>query len=275
MVQKYEPLRAEYQAKKDEAAGLKESATKIEDIDVKWTFASPLDSALILAGNTLVAGGKGEVICLDAESGKLLWTQEKAGGLHASPVAWAGGGRKLILVNGKNLAAVDPSNGAIVWTAPAGGDSTPAIRGDLVVVQSFTAELGLVAYRIKPEKAEKVWNFPYPGEVLRTQSSPVIFGQHVYLFDDNNHYCLNVETGEKVWFTKSQSTISSPAVADGKLFALTNNANTLVMLATGTTTPTELGRATVRAQWIPSPCIADGQLVLRLKDKVKAWSLAK
>jgi outer membrane protein assembly factor BamB len=111
--------------------------------------------------------------------------------------------------------------------------------------------------------------------VLRTQSSPVIFGKHVYLFDDNNHYCLNVETGEKVWFIKSQSTISSPAVADGKLFALTNNANTLVMLATGTPEVTELGRATVRAQWIPSPCIADGRLILRMKDAVKAWSLAK
>ena len=37
----------------------------------------------------------------------------------------------------------------------------------------------------------------------------------------------------------------------------------------------ELGRSTVRAQWVPSPCIVDGKLILRLKDKVKAWSLAR
>jgi hypothetical protein len=36
---------------------------------------------------------------------------------------------------------------------------------------------------------------------------------------------------------------------------------------------TDLGRATVRAQWVPSPSIADGKLVLRMKDRVKAWSL--
>jgi outer membrane protein assembly factor BamB len=162
-----------------------------------------------------------------------------------------------------------------VWSAPAGGDSTPAVRGDLVVTQSFSAETGLVAFRISAEKAEKLWNLPYQGDVLRTQSSPVIVGQQVFLFDDNNHYCVDIDTGKKVWSSKSQSTISSPAAADGKLFALTNNGNTLLMMATGTPEAVELGRANVRAQWVPSPCIADGRLILRMSDKVKAWNLAK
>ena len=35
---------------------------------------------------------------------------------------------------------------------------------------------------------------------------------------------------------------------------------------------TSLGRATVKAQWVPSPCIANGKLILRMKDKVKAWA---
>lgn len=230
-------------------------------------------SPLVFDGKVLVNIGK--LTAFDAATGKRLWAQEKAGGLHASPVGWQAGERKLVLINGKNLSAIDPATGAIVWSAPAGGDSTPAIRGDLLVVQSFNAELGLVAYRISAEKADKLWNLPYSGDVLRTQSSPLIFGDHVYLFDDNNRYAVKSATGEKVWFVKSQSTISSPVIADRKLFALTNNGNTLVMLATGTPDAKELGRATVRAQWVPSPCIADGRLILRMKDKVKAWNLRR
>lgn len=73
IAEKYEPMRLEYQAKKDEIDRNKEAAEKMAATGVKWTFDSPLDSALILAGNALIAGGKGEVISLDAESGKLLW----------------------------------------------------------------------------------------------------------------------------------------------------------------------------------------------------------
>jgi hypothetical protein len=60
---------------------------------------------------------------------------------------------------------------------------------------------------------------------------------------------------------------------DGKLFVMANNGNSLLMIATDPKDYTDLGRATVRAQWVPSPSIADGRLVLRMKDRVKAWSL--
>jgi outer membrane protein assembly factor BamB len=230
-------------------------------------------SPLVTDGIVLVNAGR--LTAFDAENGKPLWTQEKAGGLHASPTLWRGGESKLALINGKALTAVNLSDGKIAWSVPAGGDSTPAVSGDLVVTQSFNAELGLVAYRVSPTGAEKVWNYAYPGEVLRTQSSPLIHQDRVYLFDDNNHHCLDLKSGSRLWFAKGQSTISSPVIADGKILALTNNGNTLVMLATGTSDPKELGRATVRAQWVPSPCIADGKLVLRMKDKLKAWNLAR
>ena len=230
-------------------------------------------SPLLVDGTVVVNIGK--VSAFDAATGKPRWTQDKAGGLHASAVAWTGDGKTLVLINGKNLSALDPSTGAIAWSVPAGGDSTPTVHGDVVFTQSFTAELGLVAYKVSATKADKLWNLPYSSDVLRTQSSPVVVGKQVYLFDDNNHYCVDAETGKKVWSTKSQSTISSPAVADGKLFALTNNGNTLLMLATGTNEAKELGRATVRAQWVPSPCIADGRIILRMGDRVKAWNLTR
>jgi len=212
-----------------------------------------------------------QLVGLDAATGRQLWRQEKAGGGNASPVPWEAGGRKFVICNGKDLSAVDLKTGKLVWSAEAGGDSTPAIEGDLLVAQSRRPELGLVAYRISPEKAEQIWN--YPIDALRTQSSPILYDGHVYLTDDNNHYCFEAATGRKAWQAQAQTTISSPVLVDGKLFAMANNGNNLLMISTDPNAYTDLGRATVRAQWVPSPSIANGRLVLRMKDRVKTWAL--
>jgi outer membrane protein assembly factor BamB len=233
----------------------------------KGTGASPLflDGTLVVNADQLIA--------FDAATGKQLWKQDKAGGGNASPVPWEADGHKIVICNGRDLSAVDLETGELLWTAEAGGDSTPSIEGDILAVQSRKKELGLVAYRITPGKAERIWS--YPIDALRTQSSPIVHDGHVYLTDDNNHYCFKAATGEVAWKTQAQTTISSPVIADGKLFTMANNGNSLLMVAAEPKTYINLGRATVKAQWIPSPCIANGRLILRMKDSVKAWSLVK
>jgi outer membrane protein assembly factor BamB len=229
------------------------------------TGSSPLfeDGVLVVNADQLIG--------LDAATGKELWRQEKAGGGNASPVPWEADGKKMVICNGKDLTAVDLKTGALVWTAEAGGDSTPAIEGDVLAVQSRKPALGLVAYRISPEKAELIWK--HPIDALRTQSSPILHDGHVYLTDDNNHYCFEAATGKVAWQTQAQTTISSPLIADGKLFAMANNGNSLLMISTDPKAYVSLGRATVKAQWVPSPSIANGKLILRMKDRVKAWAL--
>ena len=69
----YEPQRIDYQTKKDKLAEAKQQIADHKDIGVKWKWESPHESALILVGKTLVVGGKDEVVCLDAETGKPLW----------------------------------------------------------------------------------------------------------------------------------------------------------------------------------------------------------
>ena len=231
----------------------------------KSTGSSPLfmDGVLVVNADQLIG--------FDSATGKELWRQEKAGGGNASPVPWAVGGRKMVICNGKDLTAVDLKTGELLWTAEAGGDSTPAIEDDVLAVQSRRPALGLVAYRISSEKAELMWK--HPIEALRTQSSPIVKDGHVYLTDDNYHYCFEAATGRAAWKAQAQTTISSPVLADGKLFAMANNGNSVLMISADPAAYTSLGRATVKAQWVPSPCIANGKLILRMKDKVKAWAL--
>ncbi|MGV3661046.1 MAG: PQQ-binding-like beta-propeller repeat protein [Prosthecobacter sp.] len=70
---KYEPLRAAYKAKQDKVAKHKADLAALEDAGVKWTLESPHQSALIVAGKSLIAGGKDEVILIDTETGKVAW----------------------------------------------------------------------------------------------------------------------------------------------------------------------------------------------------------
>ena len=84
---KYEPLRLQYKAKQDDVAQHKADLAKAEDVGVRWTLESPHQSALILAGKHLIAGGKDEVIVIDTEKGQItskLAVEGEARGLAVS-----------------------------------------------------------------------------------------------------------------------------------------------------------------------------------------------
>ncbi|MEW6304753.1 MAG: PQQ-binding-like beta-propeller repeat protein [Verrucomicrobiota bacterium] len=232
----------------------------------------PGSSPLVVDGVVVVNAGR--LVGYDAASGKQLWRQEKAGGANSSPVSWSSGGRNFTLSNGRNdIACLDPKTGVILWTAPAGGDCTPAIVDDVLAVQSRNPKLGALAYKLSPQGAERLWSFPI--DALRTQSSPIIYGGHVYLMDDNVHYCFELATGKLTWQATVPSTISSPLLADGKIYALINNGNNVQMIKATGAERIELGKANVRAAWVPSPTIADGKLILRMKDRVRCFNLAE
>jgi outer membrane protein assembly factor BamB len=211
---------------------------------------------------------------LDAATGRELWKQEKAGGGNSSPAGWKSGDRTLIICNGRtSLDAVDAKTGEIAWSAPGSGDSTPTIAGDVLAVQSRKTDLGLVAYRLKPEGAAKLWNTPY--DMLRTQSSPLIHDGYVFLADNDVQQCFDLANGSQRWSAPVPGSISSPVLADGKPFVLINNGNNVQMLRAEGAARTELGKANVKAAWVPSPTIADGKLLVRMKERVRCFSLTE
>ena len=87
LTDRYEKQRIDYKAKQDEITKNKNDIAALAEGGVKWKLESPHDSALVLAGNTLFAGGKDEVIAIDAAKGSLVWQQKVVGDARGVAVA--------------------------------------------------------------------------------------------------------------------------------------------------------------------------------------------
>jgi outer membrane protein assembly factor BamB len=232
---------------------------------------APASSPLVADGVFVVNTGK--LAAFDAATGKQLWVQPKAGGGNSSPLAWKCGDKTVVICNGRGvMSGVDIKTGDVLWATPAGGDCTPAIVGDSLAAQANNPKIGIFAGKLTVAGFNKLWS--YPIDPLRSQSSPLIFDNQVYLMDDNIHYCFDLATGKKLWEEKvPSSTISSPAFADGKIFLLTSGGNKVLMLKPSSEKRIELGKATTRGMWVPSPAIADGKLIVRGRKAITCYDL--
>lgn len=116
---------------------------QVRAMQMRGTF----ESAPVGGANDLlvVTTNRGEVSCVNKDSGAVLWQTKLAGGVVATP-ALANG---TVFVGSKDqyLRAFDMSGGRTLWKwfAPAELDNPPAVCGDLVLVQVPGA--GLAALR--------------------------------------------------------------------------------------------------------------------------------
>jgi outer membrane protein assembly factor BamB len=79
-----------------------------------------------------------------------------------------------------------------------------------------------------PSTNEILWTYQTGGfvedssniNVFRVESSPAIVDGRVYVgSNDNNLYCLDADTGQKIWhYTTAGKVTGSPAVVDGRVY---------------------------------------------------------
>jgi outer membrane protein assembly factor BamB len=230
----------------------------------------PASSFLVADGTALLLAG--QLTAFDVKTGGVLWRNKDVRGNASSPVLWTGKGVSQVICSDRRAyVAVDPATGETVWQTPGGGDSTPVISGDWMVVYSKDKKVGLAAYRLARDGATQAWSFPMSER--RSQSTPVIYDRHAYLTGGEWHMCVELATGKRRWKESRQNTISSPVIADGKLIALEKKGSDLVMIDTNRKEHRELGRTRIKAMRCPSPVVVDGKLYLRMADNLSCFDL--
>ena len=229
-------------------------------------------SPLVIDGIVVVHAN--DVTAYDAKTGALRWEHPKLRVTNSSATAWHKDGRTFIISNTRDsLVAMNPADGEIQWTLAAGGDCTPAIQGDYLAVQSNSDKLGFMGFKLDVKEPRKLWNIPFLAR--RTQASPIIVGDLVYLIDDSTARCVELQTGKPVWKQKVQSSITSPVMADGKFYVITDRGNNLTMFRPDSKELTELGKHRVKALSCPSPSVAGGYMLLRQEDKLVCYDITE
>jgi len=232
----------------------------------------PASSPLALNGKVYLQDHP--LVAFDGESGKVLWTNKDVGGSNQSPASWQSKEGTVIVCNSSNeVVGVDAETGKMLWKQPGGGDATPTVSGDHLVVVSRTKGHSLSAFKLSPGTAEPLWTMDF--RTLRYGSSPIIFEGHAYHLGSSRHLCVNIESGKIAWERDATSVISSPILADGKLLVYENNGGMLTMLKADPEDYTALGRAKVGALRCASPAIVGSRLYFRTKDAVECYDLGK
>ena len=210
----------------------------------------------------------------DAKTGDKLWENTDITGRTASPALWKFKGRTEIVCNSrKSVIGVDASSGKTLWEAPGGGSSTPVASGDLLIVHAKDENAGIVCYRRAEKGVEQVWKFP--KLTRRTDSSPIITDKYVFLFGAEMRLCLDLSTGKVLAKEVAKHDISSPIMADGKIFAYEIKGSFLDMVNANPDDFTEIGKTKVRALRCSSPAIVGSKLLVRMENRIACYELGE
>ena len=105
----------------------------------------------------------------------------------------------------------------------------------------------------------------------RYGGSPILHNGHTYHFCSERHLCVNLTTGETAWERPASSSISSPLLADGKLFIYENRGGFIAMIDSDPAEYKPLGRAKIGALYCASPAMVGKRLYFRTATNVMAY----
>ncbi|MDF1824470.1 MAG: PQQ-like beta-propeller repeat protein [Verrucomicrobiales bacterium] len=202
----------------------------------------------------------------DLNTGEEQWRNAEVTGANSSPATW----KDLILCNtSKALFGIDRGTGATVWKAQGGGDGTPVVSGDDVIISSKDNQKNLIAYHLNANGPEEKWSHQFLAR--RYGSSPIIFEGYVYYMGSERHLCLDLGTGEIQWEREAQSSLSSPILADGKLVIYENKGGFAHLIKASPESYQSLGRVKVGALYCASPATVGKDIYLRTSKSVVSF----
>lgn len=194
-----------------------------------------------------------QAYCLDAKTGKPVWTRdlekdfaarppEKQWGLTGSPLVYEN--KVIIIAGGANAAvvALDKNSGQTLWQTPgsAAGYSTPMIfdNNGKAQVAVYIAE-GL--FGIDPATGKRLWTFPRPIKHNQNSATPIPVGKRLLISSawDVGTALVDVSGAAPslVWESKElQARFSTPVYLKGAIYGVSmpENPGTLVCLDAAT-----------------------------------------
>ncbi|HYE14591.1 MAG TPA: PQQ-binding-like beta-propeller repeat protein, partial [Pyrinomonadaceae bacterium] len=254
------------------------------EFGLNWGYASsPLlhgDSLFVQVLHGMNTDDPSYLLRIDKKTGKTRWRVERpTDAVRESPDSYTtpallrnGNSAEIVVTGGDYVTGHDPATGKELWRS--GGlnpDRNPFYR----VVASPVVSGGLVyaPSRVKPllairaggrgdvTKSHVAWSFDNGPDV----PTPATDGKYLYVVNDRGIvWCLDAKTGAEVYGQKrlKPGTYSaSPVLADGKLYATSEDGLTSVIKA-GPAFEV-LAENDLGEYCLSSPAVSDGQIFIR------------
>jgi outer membrane protein assembly factor BamB len=165
-------------------------------------------------GNVFFAFLDGDLVALDAATGKPAWERNLHGHLESSPLAVSG--TLFLGTDTTNVVAVRASDGKVVWqfNSPGAIKASPSYHDGHVYVADYeSAMFALDAATGKPLWRTNTSKVPPFGEGGFFSSPAIAFGRVYAARNDGTVYAFDEKTGKVDWsFEMGDSAYGSPAV---------------------------------------------------------------
>ena len=257
----------------------------------RWGLAE----SLLLTDNAVICSVGGEyasVVALKKSTGELLWKSPATGDIrgYVSPLMIERNGNKIILVElSKNLLAINPLNGEIIWTFdlitdltspanPMRPANTPLYKdGEIFITRGYDADALMLSLSEDGRSVKLKWKNKamdtHLGGVVEVNG--FIYGSTWHSNTKGNWACLEWNTGklmyDQEWFNKG------PVIyADGYLYCMEEKNGNLALVMPDpsgfkvvSTFRIEAGSGTYWAH----PSIYDGNLYIRHGDVLMVYNI--
>jgi outer membrane protein assembly factor BamB len=200
--------------------------------------AGPRCTPLIHEGKVYTLGAMGNLVCLEADSGKFVWGKDLKTEYKTRPATWGYAahplidGQKLITLaggDGSHVVALDKDTGKEIWKAgqqPEQGYSPVLITEAGGKRQMIVCGIKSI-YSVNPETGEKYWETPFVVDNGCIVMTPVRFGDHLFIGAYSHKSTVLKLTADKpgvevVWKNKKDHGVSpinvQPFLQDGILY---------------------------------------------------------
>ena len=199
--------------------------------------------------------GCGNIVCVNSRNGKPLWRYKMSkGGVNSTPLIYK---NTIFMTHGEEN--VDTAD-----------------KGRLIAVklpEKFDKEQIVLDPEVNKEawQANEKWRIHLRAET----SSPVLFGDHIYLVDDDgNMSSVNAETGEKEWEIQvaAHNIHSSPLVIDGLIYFVTEQAG-ITVVKPGKDKAEIVQQIKLEGTGLAQPAVANGKLYVHTQAKFYAFDI--
>jgi outer membrane protein assembly factor BamB len=182
-------------------------------------------SQAIYRGKVYFPNSTGNVYCLDAITGEELWSSTALGSSFVNLPTLSKGRLYIGGGNDRKLHCLDANSGEEVWSYNTGGPMNGS-----ATVDGYKVFFGIIGhvYCLDAEMGKEVWTFKTEGNIynksmgsnLLAFNPPTIVNGKAYVWAwDNCMYCLNAETGEKIWsYALVEHRMFPAMISEGKVF---------------------------------------------------------